>query len=417
MAALGLPVKSRSVADLLLFALPLVVLIVPQGTLERTYVPELAFLGFLLLTVVATLAQACWQQPALVMRRSQFQPLLLVVLVFLLLLNPIWSLWQGNEPARVVMTVLPFVMMGVYYLIAMRRTSAHTLRTLIVMLALSGVALGLVVLVNYFAGSHSGPMMRSTGIEGERSLTLPLLPMGGVLVTSWALGARQGLLARLWGAAAVVMVLAIIMTVTRAMLLAYMIGAATAIFVMLRHGGASMRRLIGQRLLLGVMIVLALAAPLVAQWVERLDPTSEGDVGTILGRLDEYSAFFEAFAASPLLGKGMGYLATYPSDFDYVLRDNGITVCHSHLFFLAGTTGLLGMLLYYGVLVSGWFRLLGQVKRVAEQPDRLVLIAGMTGAVLAGVLFTLTSTTFTALSYNLFLGVFLICARTDWGSA
>ena len=412
---MGIPVKPRSVADVLLLALPLVVLIVPQGTLERTFVPELAFIGFLLLTVVATLAQSCWQQPALVIRRSQFQPLLLVVLVFLLLLNPIWSLWQGNDPARVVMTILPFVMMGVYYLIALRCLSAHTLSTLVVMLALSGVVLGLVVLVNYFVGSQSGPMMRSTGIEGERSLTLPLLPMAGVLVTAWALGALQGRVARLWGVAALVMVLAIIMTVTRAMLLAYLIGVAAAIFVMSRHGGAAMRKRIWQRLLVGMLIVLVLAAPLVAQWVERLDPTSEGDVGTILGRLDEYTAFFEAFAASPLLGKGMGYLASYPSDFDFVLRDNGITVCHSHLFFLAGTTGLLGMFLYYGLLVSGWFRLLGQANRAGQQPDRLMVIAGMAGAVLAGVLFTLTSTTFTALSYNLFLGVFLICASTEWG--
>ncbi len=412
---MGIPVKTRSVADTLLFALPLVVLIVPQGTLERTLVPELTFIGFLLLTVVAVLSQSCWQHPPLAVRRSQFQPLLLVVLVFLLLLNPIWSLWQGNEPARVAMTVLPFVMLGVYYLITLRRLSAHMLHILVVMLALSGAVLGLIVVVNYFAGSHSGPMMRSTGIQGERSLTLPLLPMGGVLVTAWALGTVRGLTGRLWGAAALIMLVAIIMTVTRAMLLAYLVGATAAIVVLLRHGDAAMRRRIGQRLLVGTLLVLVLAAPLLAQWVERLDPASEGDVSTILGRLDEYSAFFDAFASSPLLGKGMGYLATYPSDFDFALRDNGITVCHSHLFFLAGTTGLSGMLLYYGLLVSSWLRLVAQAGRVVQRPDRLMPIAGLAGAVLAGVLFTLTSTTFTALSYNLFLGVFLACASTDWG--
>jgi hypothetical protein len=43
-------------------------------------------------------------------------------------------------------------------------------------------------------------------------------------------------------------------------------------------------------------------------------------------------------------------------------------------------------------------------------------VIGMLGAAVAGLLFTLTSTTFTTLSYNLFLAIFLHTSRLNWSS-
>ena len=411
---MGAAIDRRSLATALLCVLPLLVLVVPQGTIQRTLVPELLFVAALLLTVVTSLAQASWLQPPLALRRDQFQPMLLLALVYFLLLNPLWSLHQGNEPARVAMTALPFVMLGLYYPITLQRQNAGLAGRLVLMLAVSGVVLAAVVVGNYFLGDQASTAGRSTGIEGDRTLTLPLLPMAGVLSTAWALAAPKGLASRSWSVAALLIAIAIIMTVTRAMLAAYLIGTAVAAGILLWHGDSATRRRTGRRLLAGLFAVMALGAPLMAQWLDRLDPDSQGDVGTILGRLDEYTAFLDAFIASPLLGKGMGYLATYPSDFDWTLRDTGITVCHSHLFFFAGTTGVVGMVLYYGLLATGLWRLAAKARAVRTDPLRLGAVVGMTGAMVAGVLFTLTSTTFTALSYNLFLAVFLFCASIDW---
>lgn len=412
---MGVPLNPwRSAATALLLALPVVVLIVPQGTIERSLVPELVFVGAFLLTFVLVLAQAAWHTPAFALTRRQFHPHLIVVLVFFLLLNPMWSLWQGNEPTRVLMTALPFLMLGVYYLFALRRIDAHGAHTLLLMLSLSGVVLALVVVGNFLLSDLSASAMRSTSIEGKRTLTLPLLPMGGVLLTAQAFAARRGWKARALAGAAILVVVAIMMTVTRAMLLAYLAGAAVAVVALVWHGDAALRRRTFQRALAGLAAVGVLTAPLLVQWLDRINPASEGDVGTILGRLDEYSAFTEAFLSSPLLGRGMGHLVTYPSDFDFVLRDIGITVCHSHLFFLAGTTGIVGMALYYALLGSGLADLWRHARRVGGDAARLGSVAGIAGAAVAGILFTLTSTTFTTLSYNLFLAAFLFCARTDW---
>jgi O-antigen ligase len=407
--------ESRPLAHWLLLGLPFVVLVVPQGTTARTLVPELAFVLFLLVTATLCLMQGTWLRPALALRRQQFQPLLLFVLAHFLLINPLWSLWQGNPPGRVAITVLPFMMLGVYYLLAIVRPSTIFVQHVVTMLAWSGALLGLIVVANYFLGTSTAPQMRSTGIQGERTLTLPLLPMAGVLLAIRAMQARSRSDMLISASAAVLILMAIVMTVTRAMLAAYLVGLVLALLLMLRHAQAGLRQQILRRLTIGLLVSAAASAPMLASWVERLDPANEGDVGTILGRIDEYTAFWTAFTESPLLGLGMGHLATYPSDFDWTLRDTGITVCHSHFFFLAGTGGIVGMALYYGLLVQALLRLLGSLANASRTaPDRMATVAGLAGSVVAGVLFTLTSTTFTALSYNLFLAIFLFCATTDW---
>lgn len=406
-----------SAAHALLLGLPLVVLIVPQGTTVRTLVPELAFVLYLLATCLLCAVQGAWLAPALAVRRRQFQPFLLVTLTYFLLLNPLWSLWQGNAPGRVAMTVLPFVMLGLSYALALLRPSGAFVVQLVGMLAWSGVMLGLVVVANYLLGGADAGQQRSTGIEGVGTLTLPLLPMAGVLLIARALQVPPGRALVLNGGAAMLMLVAIVMTITRAMLAAYLLGMLVAVLLMLRHAQRPLRRQIVQRLAAGLLLALLASLPMLAPWLERLDPASEGDIGTILGRIDEYTAFWTAFTDSPVLGRGVGYLATYPSDFDWTLRDSGITVCHSHFFFLAGTGGIVGMALYYGLLGTALLRLLHRLPAAARRAtSRLATAAGLGGAVVAGIAFTLTSTTFTALSYNLFLGVFLIAATTDWSA-
>jgi O-antigen ligase len=237
--------------------------------------------------------------------------------------------------------------------------------------------------------------------------------MAGVLTLAYALTAPRGRRARVAAGAAALMFVAILMTVTRAMLLAYLVGALLSTVLLFRRSPRSLRAMMGRRILSGLLISAVLALPFVEQWMDRVNPASVDDVGTILGRLDEYTAFFHAFVSSPVLGQGMGHLATYPSDFDFILRDEGITVSHSHLFFFAGTTGIVGVLLYYALLGIALMRLWRRTRAAAETAN-LTAVAGMAGAGVAGILFTLTSTTFTTLSYNLFLAVLVYCAWTDW---
>jgi O-antigen ligase len=207
---------------------------------------------------------------------------------------------------------------------------------------------------------------------------------------------------------------AIVVTVTRGMLLAYLLGVAATVTSLSYGSGAKQRGVMRKRTAIALLLICVLYSTFLTQWMERFDLEREADLGTILGRADEYTAFLEAFISSPVLGKGIGYVAVFPSKFDFTLRDRGITVPHNHLVFFAGTTGIVGMLLYYGVLGATLARLWRASRQVDEDDVSLALLAGMIGALISGVAFTLTSTTFTTLSYNLFLAVIIHCAWTDW---
>lgn len=403
--------KRQALPTLILVALPLVVLIVPQGTVQRSLVPEAAFALFLLLGIAVALLGA----PGRV-RSGQLHPLLYVTLVYFLCVNPVWSLIRGNDAGRVLMTTLPFLMLALYYVFVLARFSAYQVSLLLRSVMVSAAVLALVVVANYFFGDTSGSAMRSTGIEGSRTLTLPLLPIGAVLCTTIALSDTNGKVRRWAGTAALLTLVAVAATVTRAMLLAGLVGMVASAIILARFGSRDLRRRVLVRGVLGLALLALVSIPFMPQWLGRVSPESLGDLGTILGRLDEYTAFYEAFVASPFLGQGMGHVVTYPSEFDFTLRDAGITVCHSHLFFLAGTTGVVGIVLYYACLTDAMWRMVGQARRCASDPGRLGLIAGLCGAAISGIAFTLTSTTFTTLSYNLFLAILVLASHTNWAS-
>ena len=89
---------------------------------------------------------------------------------------------------------------------------------------------------------------------------------------------------------------------------------------------------------------------------------------------------------------------------DMVLNTNGLTVPHNQLAFWLGAGGLIGVLLYYSLHV----RFLVGALRLIRSPTTDARLAwdfiGLVAAVAAGLLFTLTTTLYTAVSYNVFLG-------------
>jgi hypothetical protein len=410
-------VPLRRGADQLLLLLPLVVLIVPQGTITRTFFPETAFAAFLVVTALTVFVRSALKGQFLSFPRSKINGPLLLLLAYLLLLNPLLSFVYGNEVQRVVITALPFLLLIVYYLISVERFSVTQTKRLVLAFGLSGVVNSAVVVGNYFVGDTSAVGMRSTVIEGSRTLTLPLIPMTGVLFFSLLLTARHARSVLIFTVLAAVCVVAILMTVTRAMLLAYGVGAVLVLWMLIigKSDGCQRRRALARLGFFAVAIVF-LALPFVAPWLSRLDAGSEGDVATILGRFDEYAAFLEGFFHSPIFGVGLGHLFVYPSAFDLTLSEQGITVAHSHFFFLAGTTGLVGVLLYYTVIGIGIARHWKSSKKVWKEDGTKGYVIGLLGAAVAGLLFTLTSTTFTTLSYNLFLAIFLHSSRLDWSA-
>jgi hypothetical protein len=397
--------------------LPFVVLIIPQGTITRTFIPEVFFATFLFVAMLAVLLRASLKGQLISMPRSRINSPLLILIVYFLFLNPLLSVLYGNDFQRMLLTALSFVLLAVYYLISVQGLGVIKTRRLVMAFGVSGVVISMLVIGNYFLGDTSASDMRSTSIKGSRTLTLPLIPMAGVLFLSLTLTTRHRRTMLVFATLATICVIAVIMTVTRAMLLAYCAGIAIVFWLLITgHSNHHQRRHVFKVLGYFATAVLLLSTPFIAPWLSRLDPESEGDVGTILGRFDEYAAFLDGFFNSPIFGQGLGHLFVYPSLFDLTLSERGITVCHSHFFFLAGTTGLVGMLLYYTVIGAGIMRHWKMSRSMSMGDDSVGYVIGMLGAAVTGLLFTLSSTTFTTLSYNLFLAIFLHTSRLNWNA-
>jgi hypothetical protein len=349
-------------------------------------------------------------RPNLTLPRHQLNPLLLLTLVYFELINPIWSLWLGNEWERILMTAIPFSLMGLYYLFALHSFDLLGVRRLVCVVIVSGVMLACTIIIVYLTGDLEQFDMRSSQIPGERNLSLPLLANAGVLSLGYALTSvrrRRTTLAQALGA--VVIFVAILMTVTRALLIAYLVGAAVTVMLLVRRSTRSVRGVVIRRALAGAVLCSLAGIPFVPQWIERISGRDERDIVTIIGRVNEYRVFYEAFLSSPLLGQGMGFAVVDYESIWSQMRYGGVARPHSHLFFFAGATGLVGLLLYYGLLSSAFMRL-WRASYTVRDTDNMALIAGMVGAGIAGILYTLSSTTYNALSYNIFLGILMFTA-------
>lgn len=392
---------------------PLVVLIVPHGTTYRTGTPEGIFLGFMFLVLVGSLAYSATVNRSFSISAEYSGGLYAALTLYVCFANPIISVGRGNDFRIIFQTAIPFLMLGAYYLLALVRLRGNQLISLVDSVALSGVAFAGYMIYEFIVATGFDLSGRFAGME-NRAFSLPILTMSAVIVTTYAAMAADRGKARLWTACLVLLLGAIFITVTRALLLSYLVGFGSA-YVLLRSSlSLKERRRIRRRIagLIGLAVIIAL--PFLGEWINRLS-SSEGDpIQTALGRIDEYKAFTGAFLESPVFGAGIGARISQESWHDLTLAEVGITLCHSHFFFFIGTTGVVGVLLYNWVILDALKKLARRRLEAAGDPPFQAIYFGMFGAVIAGYTFTLTSTTYSILSYNLAIAVAYYLATTKY---
>jgi O-antigen ligase len=390
-------------------AVPVFVLLVPQGVQgSRTWVLESIFILACLLPLMLVLLRVVLGRATL--PKQLWNPVLAIALVYFGVINAGWSLLRGNAPGNVATVVLPFVLLGLYYLFAFHKISLREAQRLVVALIVSGVLLAGVVIVNFFVADLTAYDMRSAQIEDDRNLALPLLCMAGVLAATYALLARSITSLLMATIASLAIVVAILMTVTRGLLISYVLGLLVVAGVLVIWSPGGVRRTVIVRLGVGLGLGFLCALPFVAAWLVRLDLGNERDFVTIAGRLDEYAAFGSAFLASPIIGVGMGTVIVDPTSFVNPLGFEGITRCHSHLFFFAAMTGVVGVVMYYSLSIAALLKLFRACRRNEVARERLPAAAGMFGAGVAGFVYTASTTMYTTLSYNVFWAVLIYFA-------
>lgn len=285
------------------------------------------------------------------------------------------------------------------------------------------IGLGLIVALqiglNYLSGgaSDSG---RSTalelGEETQRTLTLPHIPIALAAAIPLALTHPKRDVRAAFLIATPILFVAMTMTATRAMFLAVMGATTVSLFVLRYVAGVPVLRSLFDVILASGSVITAIV--LFADTIVTMITTIAGraveggdteDVYTVLGRLDEYSAAMDGFSKSPLFGQGIGNLFWFPSDYDLVLRLFGTSVPHSHIFFVLGATGLVGFIVYYGLLGMAARKLFAFIAatRVAVPLEKKVVAVSYLSGFLGGFIFTLSSTTFLVIGYSFFLGAFI----------
>lgn len=406
---------SFGLARRLLHWSPVVILLFPQGTQQRTGLPEAVVACYALLTTALVLLASVGANVPLGVRRPALHPALLLLLAYLLVVSPCWALMHGASALTVLFTSIGFAFLATHYLVALTHggpDDAHTLgRNMIIAACL--VAVLIMVVGGAPNNSESG---RATGIDGVRTLIYPVMPMGAVAAFTLLLFSRRH--RAQYGLAFLLCTLAAVLTVTRAMVLTLLVGCVLAILAtpFVREAGKGGKAGGGMGALLRAVLILGAgtlaSTPWWGTWAQRISPDSVGDVGTIVGRFEEIMAFLQAFDDSPLLGRGIGSRIFDSQSIDLSLQLQGLTVPHNHLAFFAGTTGLVGLILYYWVVVGAPVRLCVATLRgrVSANDAPMALALGLAG--LVGIAFTLASTTYSTLSYNLVLSIVIFASRT-----
>lgn len=389
--------------------------LVAHGTLERTYVAEGVFGAFVLLTLMGQLflRQSYWKGP-----KAKIWPVLLPLILYFCIANPLYSLASGNNVDKVVGLVAAFASIAIFATVLSGYSfDAEDCAWLLYCFVLLGVVVAIQVIFNYVTGSvtESG---RSTGyLYGEaeqRSLTLPQMPIALSAAIPLALAHPNQRVRGIFMLLAPILVVGIAVTVTRAMVIAVAGGAIASLLILRISGGVHVFRSKADMAVSGAIAIIGLftfADALLAVLDAILGRTVGGDIGdenTILGRLDEYSAALEGFALDPLLGQGLGYQFWFPSPYDLQLSILGTAVPHSHFFFVLGAAGLVGVLVYYGLQFGAFRRIALAISREKEGDiEQKVVCTAFLSGFLGGALFTLSSTTFTVVGYNFFVGAFV----------
>ncbi|HTK82677.1 MAG TPA: O-antigen ligase family protein, partial [Bacteroidota bacterium] len=187
-------------------------------------------------------------------------------------------------------------------------------------------------------------------------------------------------------------------------------GASITAFGLFLLRSSKMRlAIVGLLAVAGMVFILLFQAEII-QKIENISALS-GE-STIARRMYIYEGAWRAFAASPVIGNGIGNFVVFlpkfrPPEYWMVKSEDIAPHAHNLVLEILSETGIVGLLLFSAVVVLSFMRILKGIKS-ANEGDRGLLIglaAGLTG-LLADSLFSMNlSTVPVAMMFWIFLGV------------
>lgn len=387
--------------------LPLVSLIVPQSTIERTWIPEIGFVAL----CAGLLATRTIRVAVVPERKSPYVISVQVwaFLAYFCFVSPAYAYFNDASPLVIVTSVAPFALWGLPLLYKASSFRSADLEVVMYAFIASGVVVATAVMWVAVESGGVSSTLRATGTV-NRTLSLPVLPMAAVAAYALYLTHPRRKVRTFAGIECLACCVGVALGVTRGMLLGVVCGGLTVVAVHLRRkqlwGGSIATYIVSGA---AGAAALSVSSTFVTAWTDRFAMHEEGNLSTVLFRLDEIRAYLNGFVASPIVGLGLGHKFSAPSRFNLMLN-YGVTNVHNHFAYIAGCTGVVGLYLYYSLLWRTLKTMGGWALHGAGKPESCSLALAFGAAALTGLVFTFSSTTFTTIGYNIFLGSMIFFA-------
>lgn len=240
-----------------------------------------------------------------------------------------------------------------------------------------------------------GRYARATGVDQTTVLAVPIALLGFSLAA-----ARQR---RIYMITAMAAIAAVFLTQTRGLIVGAGITAAVFFLMTWRDARTRNQLVIAFTLLaLGTML-LAMLRPDVFRGIiiARFDQTETNSSITVDSRLEEIDVMMQFVRDSPLFGRGFGetiHLYSSLAPQNYV---------HNSVFFFAGFAGITGVVAYFGLCGTLGLQLFRLARRTDPLSDDRRFWAATFATFIGMLFYGTTCTIFYALSFNLFLGLFM----------
>lgn len=297
--------------------------------------------------------------------------------------------------------LVPFLYLLVFFVVRSLPLKSKQIQNLLSCVLAVAIAFTVITLVIYAITGGRVTWVYAT-------LTFPFPVLGANVTFSRMLLARSRFAVFAWALLTGILSVAAMLTFSKGEMIALIVSLPFNAFLINRYG---MRRT-GSRMVAFVAVIgicaLAFAAYASSQTTgdmsfSELAAARLNDESSAGTRLSEYEAALQAFAESPLIGKGVGYQLERDSEGHMVTAE----YVHDQIVYTAMTTGVVGLCVYL-MLIYNWAKLVRRFRPMVA--DVVGPLATIHGCVLALGVYALMFASFRSIPHNFLLGTFLALA-------
>jgi hypothetical protein len=299
--------------------------------------------------------------------------------------------------------ILPFVYLLVFFVVRALPFNERQVRQVLNSLLVTAAAFAVISVTIYLV-----TRVRVTWIYAPLAFPFPVL--GANITFARMLRAQARTAAFCWAIATGVLALAVIMTFTKAQLIALVLSLA---LVTVLIGKGSTRQVTLRVAAFAVCSsLLAVCALELVPYKARtsfsdLVTSRFADSGTVESRVTESELALTEFTESPVIGKGIGYQLERV-EFGQSISSNYV---HNEIVYVSMTMGIAGLIVY-SMLLGNWSVL---IRRVWTGNAGVTwTIAGLHGCIFALIVYGLMFATFRTIQHNCLLGIFLAFLVNDY---